>query len=543
MRPERRGARNGGPNPRQQWVPRSAPPPIPSDPLPSETLAPRNQRNRRRGSAPSVLPSLVQEIQEKLVKGGVECMICYDMVRRSSPIWSCCSCYSIFHLHCIKKWAKSPTSADLSADVANWRCPGCQFVHVTPSKDLIYSCFCSRRKDPPSDPYLIPHTCGEPCGKPLDRGAHSGDDDLRCPHFCVLQCHPGPCPPCKAFARERQCPCGKQTLVRRCSDHASPLTCGRTCEKLLSCIRHKCDRVCHVGPCEPCRTLLTASCFCKKKEELVLCGEMSVKGDLDQNHGVFSCNSPCGKALNCGNHLCCENCHPGPCGECKLQPGKVKTCHCGKKEIQVPRESCVDPIPTCEQICGKFLRCGIHSCKVTCHAGDCPPCSATTVQKCRCGSTSREVECFKASNEAFLCEKPCGRKKSCGRHRCSERCCGPSDWDPHVCTITCGKKLRCGQHTCQSLCHSGHCSPCMETIFTELSCACGKTSIPPPQPCGTPYPSCQHMCEVSPALRSPCDPYVSFWRLPPLLSAHAQGVRRRARGPEEYPLRVSGHPM
>ena len=28
-----------------------------------------------------VLPQLVQEIQEKITKGTVECMICYDMLR------------------------------------------------------------------------------------------------------------------------------------------------------------------------------------------------------------------------------------------------------------------------------------------------------------------------------------------------------------------------------------------------------------------------------------------------------------------------------
>ena len=58
-----------------------------------------------RVSKDSSLPQLVQEIQEKLAKGSVECMICYDMVRRSAAIWSCGSCYSIFHLVCIKKWA------------------------------------------------------------------------------------------------------------------------------------------------------------------------------------------------------------------------------------------------------------------------------------------------------------------------------------------------------------------------------------------------------------------------------------------------------
>ncbi|KAI4352089.1 hypothetical protein L6164_006375 [Bauhinia variegata] len=457
------------------------------------------------------LPQLVQEIQEKLMKCSVECMICYDMVRRSAPIWSCVSCYSIFHLNCIKKWARAPTSVDLSAEKNqgfNWRCPGCQSVQLTSSKEIRYVCFCGKRQDPPSDFYLTPHSCGEPCGKPLQREvlvAGVSKEDL-CPHVCVLQCHPGPCPPCKAFAPPRLCPCGKKTITTRCSDRQSVLTCGQRCDKLLECRRHRCERICHVGPCDHCQVLINASCFCSKKMEVILCGEMALKGEIEADSGVFSCGSNCGKNLGCGNHTCSDICHPGSCGECALLPSRVKTCCCGKTRLEEERQSCLDPIPTCSQVCDKPLICGIHHCREACHAGDCPPCLILVSQKCRCGSTSRTVECHKTvmENEKYTCEKPCGRKKNCGRHRCSERCCPLSnpnnhlsgDWDPHFCSMPCGKKLRCGQHACESLCHSGHCPPCLETIFTDLTCACGRTSIPPPLPCGTPPPSCQLPCSV-----------------------------------------------
>lgn len=456
------------------------------------------------------LPQLVQEIQEKLTKGTVECMICYDMVRRSAPIWSCTSCYSIFHLNCIKKWARAPTSIDLSAEKHqgfNWRCPGCQSVQLTSLKEIRYMCFCGKRLDPPPDLYLTPHSCGEPCGKPLERDVPCpglSEEDL-CPHVCVMQCHPGPCPPCKAFAPPRLCPCGKKIITTRCSDRKSVLTCGQCCDKLLDCWRHRCEQICHVGSCDPCQVLVNAYCFCKKKMEVVLCGDMSVKGEVKAEDGVFSCNSICGLKLSCGNHVCSEICHPGPCGECNLMPSKIKTCHCGKTNLQEERKSCLDPIPTCSQKCRKPLPCGMHHCEEVCHAGDCPPCLIKVTQKCRCLSTSRTVECYKTTaGDKFTCDKPCGRKKNCGRHRCSERCCPLSnsgsilsgEWDPHFCSMPCGKKLRCGQHSCESLCHSGHCPPCLETIFTDLMCACGRTSIPPPLPCGTPTPSCQLPCLV-----------------------------------------------
>lgn len=239
---------------------------------------------------------------------------------------------------------------------------------------------------------------------------------------------------------------------------------------------------------------------------MVLCGDMTVKGEVKVQDGVFSCNSICGKKLKCGNHYCNEICHPGPCGECDMLPGRIKTCYCGKTSLQEQRHSCLDPIPTCSQVCYRTLPCGVHQCKEKCHPGNCAPCTVLVTQKCQCSSTSRTVECYKTliKEEKFTCDKPCGWKKNCGRHRCSERCCPLSnsnnsfdgDWDPHLCSMPCGKKLRCGQHSCESLCHSGHCPPCLETIFTDLTCACGRTSIPPPQPCGTPPPSCQNPCSV-----------------------------------------------
>ncbi|CAN6981135.1 unnamed protein product [Brassica rapa subsp. trilocularis] len=452
------------------------------------------------------LPQLVQEIQEKLVKSSIECMICYEKVGRSANIWSCSSCYSIFHMHCIKRWARAPTSIDLLAEKNqgdNWRCPGCQSVQLTSSREISYRCFCGKRKDPPSDPYLTPHSCGEPCGKPLEKD-FAAKEDL-CPHVCVLQCHPGPCPPCKAFAPPRSCPCGKKMIHTRCSERRSVLVCGQRCEKLLNCKRHLCERSCHVGTCEPCQVLVNATCFCKKRMETVACEDVTVKGELKAEDGVYSCNLICGKGLGCGNHLCSEVCHAGPCGDCDLLPSRVKTCYCGKKRLEEHiRESCLEPVPSCSNICLKLLPCGLHTCAEVCHGGDCAPCLVQVNQKCRCGSTSKTLECYKTSSETekLVCGKPCGRKKNCGRHRCSERCC---DWDTHLCQLPCGKNLRCLQHSCESLCHSGHCPPCFEVIFTDLTCACGRASIPPPLPCGTPVPTCQLPCSIP----QPCGHYAT----------------------------------
>ncbi|KAJ4959761.1 hypothetical protein NE237_019671 [Protea cynaroides] len=432
----------------------------------SYTSSPSNPKKEPEILEPNVLevPQLVQEIQDKLAKGVVECMICYDVVERSSPICPHKSNnYSIFHLDCIQKWARAPTSVYLSVVLnlgGNWRCPGCQFVQLLTAEEIQYNFFC------------------------------------------------------KKVCSSSRCPCGKNMITPRCSDRK--FTCGQPYNKLLECGRHGCEQICHQGPCgDFCEALIYPLCFCKKKVEVLLCREMAIKGDLRQIGGVFCCNSICGKKLSCGNHFCCKNCHPSPNGDCELTPWKNQTCCCGKMKMQSERQNCLDPILTCSQTCGKLLSCGIHSCKDLCHAGDCPPCLVQINEKCRCGSSSRTVECYRTvdDKDKFVCNKPCERKKNCGRHRCRERCCFLSssnnqvvdDWDPHLCLIICGKKLRCGQHYCKSLCHTGHCRPCLK--LSSLTW--------PVLPCGTLSPSCQHPCSVPQLCGHPSSHSFHFGDCPP----------------------------
>lgn len=468
------------------------------------------------------MPQLVQELETKLQTGKIECMICYDNVHRNSPVWSCASCYSIFHLPCVRKWARAPTSSDLSVTAtgngeANWRCPGCQAVQMSAANELQYYCFCGQVREPTLDYYITPHSCGGPCRKPLDK-SKSG----YCKHICTLQCHPGPCPPCTALAPPQPCPCGKTTTTRKCSEQGKDArSCGQQCGRPLACGRHECLQVCHEGACQPCSVLFEANCFCGRRNESLQCWQVEPTGKMNIEAGVFSCEMECPKTLPCGNHMCGNNCHPGACGECEFSPSAVRTCPCGKKNLKdiqavgVERQTCLDPIPTCQQTCGKILPCKMHSCKSLCHTGPCPACEVPVEQKCRCGASRQQAACYLTlkddttkEDDLFLCDRKCGQMRSCGRHRCNDRCCraanikpgshlyGPATRDPHLCMLPCGKKLRCKQHNCEELCHPGHCPPCMETTFTELSCACGRTSIPPPVPCGTPLPSCQYPCSV-----------------------------------------------
>ena len=188
---------------------------------------------------------------------------------------------------------------------------------------------------------LVPHSCGEVCGRPLATTA-------QCPHTCLDLCHPGPCNPCQASLR-KTCPCGSLTRVTRCD---TDLLCGGECGKLLSCGRHSCTATCHVGACQDCEERMTTECHCGKTSQDRQCTADSAE--------KFSCGEVCGLTLDCDNHQCEAVCHPGDCAPCPLSPDRVTTCPCGKTLLQGDRArtSCTDDIPLCGAVCDKLLPCG-----------------------------------------------------------------------------------------------------------------------------------------------------------------------------------------
>lgn len=206
-------------------------------------------------------------------------------------------------------------------------------------------------------------------------------------------------------------------MKTRCSDEKQTFVCGKKCDKLLNCEKHKCNQNCHDGFCNPCSYKHLASCYCGKNDSVVDCVEVS-----------YQCEDICGKTLDCGAHTCQERCHKGPCKTCSKKPDVLKTCPCGQYSITMlsdkPRELCTDPVPVCGMPCKKKLICG-HSCSTSCHEGKCPPCKLEAVQKCKCESSSRKAECWQLydNSTSFTCERICKRRKSCGQHYCSKECC------------------------------------------------------------------------------------------------------------------------
>jgi transcriptional repressor NF-X1 len=299
-----------------------------------------------------VVPTLQSsELTQQLSAGSYSCMVCCDRVRGRDAVWSCRGCYHVFHLECIRKWATSPASLLNDKDPSEgWRCPACQRASQT--VPTLYQCYCRKITNPrprSKGDLMAPHSCGELCGQNLARTPQS-----LCQHKCQLLCHPGPCPPCPVMVT-RSCPCGRHDYQVRCSKTGDLPSCGSVCGRKLSCGRHHCDLACHAGSCPACEAVLTQRCHCGRNQRDVVCG----KGEGER----YGCGRTCGKELDCGNHLCELACHPLPCPSCTLLPSRVTSCPCGATPLSLllsadhSRMSCLDPVPTCGATCGKLLPC------------------------------------------------------------------------------------------------------------------------------------------------------------------------------------------
>ncbi|KAK9450580.1 uncharacterized protein V1518DRAFT_382278 [Limtongia smithiae] len=475
----------------------------------------------------SLSASILQDIHD----GSYECMICISPVTRKSRVWFCRTCYRVFHIYCVQKWARQlktnaieqrTTNNSNTFNSASWRCPGCQAARTeVPSQ---YTCWCGKVENPDQSPLFPPHSCGQTCGHGYDT----------CPHVCELPCHPGPHPKCSAMGPQIDCFCGKSTSQRKCVDtEYDGWCCGVICGELMACGVHTCPRSCHEGLCGPCKAPIHSSCYCGKEDKDVLCCEalpakqsFFIDEDNDEASwiGNWKCEHLCGRELDCGKHKCTRPCHPQDLepGHCKLDPDVVKTCPCGKhtilKILGHERQSCTDEVPTCGDTCEKLLPCG-HRCKSICHDGSCGDCVEQVTVPCRCGFNKIILKCVDLVFGAPVCKRVCHITLNCQRHECGQVCC-PGEKpglervakfrrkdgrqsqqsieayiEPqHICTAICGNLLKCRNHHCQMTCHRGPCQPCLEASFEELTCHCGRTKTMPPVPCGAVPPVCNYQC-------------------------------------------------
>lgn len=424
--------------------------------------------------------------ENALHSGSATCLICIGSVRRADSIWTCKHCYCFFHLNCIRRWAND-SIAQLKASAEqtsneqgyynnvgqfvppkrkrplHWSCPQCRKDYSLEEKPATYKCFCEKEENPRPGAFILPHSCGEMCGKNLQP---------TCGHTCMLLCHPGPCPPCSQYA-STSCLCGQSPKKSvRCID--KQWKCDRKCKELLPCGEHLCKEICHKpNQCPPCTSTSLQPCECGAETKKRNCSELK-----------WHCKKVCGSKYSCGAHVCKRVCHSGPCGDCPLS--LPRSCPCGKTQKIVP---CIETIDPCGDTCQKLLSCGLHTCTQRCHRGECNLCLIITKKKCRCGIHEKELPCWKI----FTCETKCKQMRDCGKHTCNKKCCDGRSCQQ--CDKVCGKPLTCQKHKCQSVCHEGPCYPCSQQ--SQVNCRCGKTSKR--VPCGrerTARVMCMELCRI-----------------------------------------------
>lgn len=456
--------------------------------------------------------TIVQEIDE----GSYVCLVCTCEIDRHSKIWSCENCYRVYDLDCIRDWAIRGSS---TTDRKNWRCPACNIEHSKlPSK---FTCWCGRVTNPNADSF-IPFSCGNPCNSKYPN----------CVHACSSVCHPGKHPECGALGPVMPCRCGKHKRQLPClaTPYKTGWQCTTPCDIQVCMLGHKCSiGDCHLGFCGSCKEAVSVRCYCGDEEISVECLTIMPKACVEKENrdqefvGGTTCKNTTIEYYSCEVHFEELECQPLPVKrrECRFDPKYVKSCYCGKTLAEsLSRSKCTDPMPECDQICGKVLKCGC-TCLAKCHEGACE-CFNIIETKCSCENASYLVPC-KSLQRGFVpkCHHKCMATLSCRRHTHRAECCEFEQvalkreremkkhyrnrtrtsfedqiltMEPvHICTRTCNMLKLCKIHYCPALCHSGACGPCLESSSEDLVCNCGKTIIPAPVRCGTKI-ECHEQC-------------------------------------------------
>jgi len=325
-----------------------------------------------------------------------KCLFCFKSVKPTDKIWNCPECYFSIHLSCIMKWNKEYPKE-------NNYCPNChKEFDYTPNE---YYCFCRKVINPVFNEYIIPHSCGNICGKVRSS----------CNHPCKDRCHPGPCASCHELVGYKSCFCGRHTYPFFCGESQNgPRSCGEICGRLLNCGIHHCNSPCHSGPCEECAELITETCMCGQELRFQICGQK--KTYIDKTGQVFtfknfvpslnlhnvSCGRTCKRIRNDCHHECGRICHAGRCTDepCTAKCGKIKDCghpcdrpcgHTGACDVE-----------KCKSLCGANRTSCLHKCKAICHSGTpCPedqPCTEIVVAACECLGQSFEIMCGATKN-------------------------------------------------------------------------------------------------------------------------------------------------
>lgn len=142
--------------------------------------------------------------------------------------------------------------------------------------------------------------------------------------------------------------------------------------------------------------------------------------DIVDPEGWHTCSLPCRRPLACGQHLCNEPDHKGPCPPCLAVDTSERVCPCGRSILNPPiycgtRMDC--PYP-----CQVQPECGHPAVSHNCHPLDeqCPFCPYLTTKRCICGQT--EIRNVRCASSNVRCHNKCNEVLDCGWHTCQKIC-------------------------------------------------------------------------------------------------------------------------
>ena len=209
-------------------------------------------------------------------------------------------------------------------------------------------------------------SCGKTCGKLLGCKLHR----------CQKTCHDGPCAECDQ-TEEQSCnpPSSTHTLRAHRLQSVPLLYSFSIHDSSLTVLRARLFEfeVCWTRPGRSrsfvCRIAIAALVLSRSARHVLIhcrigpdlwlgantsdragyCGKVTTDrpcGSGTSEGGVvrkFTCARPCSKVLGCGHHFCKDECHPGRCQPCGLEPEIAISCPCTKKlQVQLgnTRTSC-----------------------------------------------------------------------------------------------------------------------------------------------------------------------------------------------------------
>ncbi|KAI8039370.1 hypothetical protein M5D96_008093 [Drosophila gunungcola] len=464
-------------------------------------------------------------LENTLHSGAATCLICIGSIRRVKAAEQQNGQASQGHYNHLGEFVPPKRQKSL-----HWCCPQCRRDYQPAEKPTQYNCFCGKEANPQNQPFLVPHSCGEICGKLLQPKSPC-KDLLACgKHKCNQECHrPGQCPPCTSKSMQ-PCECQRESKMVNCSDRKWKCQntqcpccgdqcppCEKICGKQLSCNKHKCQSVCHNGPCYPCKLESQINCRCGKTRRSVPCGrERSARIVCLElcritakcHHAIkHRCHKgecqPCGQVCGLPNdtskcgHICKARCHeavrvnkpkearpqakkyeykalPHP----RCEEGVIVTCIGGHEVATWP---CWNSKPSsCQRKCARQLKCGNHKCSLVCHSVQlpkdmsqqagcanceegcsgchpppCAPCNFVIKSKCHCGLNQLVYKCSEYFDETGTVQEIIERREKL--RSCGNRCL---------------KNYPCG-HRCTAICHSSKCpNPELCRKKVRIFCVC-----------------------------------------------------------------------